>query len=105
MITSHPMILVPQLIVAILSLALNLVVASRNALAGLLVLGIVNLVVVIIVSGAYPEMVQNILAGSPISISRSLRMAAGRFGSLIVAGILVGLLEAVGFIAIIVPGI
>ncbi|MDA4121942.1 MAG: zinc ribbon domain-containing protein [Thaumarchaeota archaeon] len=105
MITSHPVIMIPQLIVAVITLAFDLL--ARNSLGvGALLITIVPAVILgIIVSGAYPEMVQNIIAGSPISIERSLRIAAGRFWSLLAAGILVGLLEFVGFVALIVPGI
>jgi hypothetical protein len=105
MIATHPVIMIPQLIVAVIVLAFDLLSRNSAGVGALLITIVPAVILGIIISGAYPEMVQNIIAGSPISIERSLRIAAGRFWSLLAAGILVGLLELVGFIAIIIPGI
>jgi hypothetical protein len=68
-------------------------------------LAFISAVVSIIITGAYPSMVQAALSGAPLSIEHSLRQAAGRFWTLLVAGILVGLIVFLGFIALIIPGI
>jgi len=99
-----PVLLVPQAIVLVLSLLGDL--ANGSSQIGLeLVLVFVNLVVSIIVAGAYPSMIQTALGGAQPSVAHSLRQAAGRFWTLLAAGILVGLVVFLGFIALIVPGI
>lgn len=98
----NPALLIPQVIVLVLSL---LEVFTNALTVVYFVLAFASLIVSIIVWGAYPSMVQAALAGKPVSISHALRQAAGRFGTLLVAGILVGIIIAVGFIALIVPGI
>jgi hypothetical protein len=99
-----PALLIPQAIVLVLSLLGD--IASASTLSGLgLILVFVNLVVSIIVAGAYPSMVQAALGGGQPSVTHSLRQAAGRFWTLLAAGILVGLIVVLGFIALIIPGI
>jgi hypothetical protein len=99
-----PALLIPQVIVLVLSLLGDL--ANGSSQIGLaLVLLFVNLVVSIIVAGAYPSMIQTALGGGQPSVAHSFRQAAGRFWTLLAAGILVGLVVFLGFIALIVPGI
>src|ERR1700675_3391900 len=98
LLTHTPALMIPQVIVLVLSLLGD--VASAATFSGLgIILGFANFVVTIIVSGAYPSMVQAALGGAPLSIEHSLRHAAGRFVTLLVAGILVGLIVFLGFIA------
>jgi zinc-ribbon domain len=99
-----PALLIPQVIVLVLSLLGDL--ANGSSQIGLeLVLVFVNLVVSIIVAGAYPSMIQTAIGGGQPSVAHSFRQAAGRFWTLLAAGILVGLVVFLGFIALIVPGI
>jgi hypothetical protein len=99
-----PVLLIPQVIALVISLLGD--VASTATFSVLrIVLLFIGVVVSIIVTGAYPSMVQAALAGGQLSVAHSLRQAAKRFWSLVVAGILVGLIVALGSIALIVPGI
>jgi hypothetical protein len=104
LLSRKPELLIPQVIVLALSLVEDL--ANAATLSGLrIVLLFIGLVASIIIAGAYPSMVQAALAGGQLSVAHSLRQAAGRFWTLLVTGILIGLIVALGFVALIVPGI
>ncbi len=67
---------------------------------------LVSIVVVsIVVAGAYPLLVKGFLSNTPISISEAFRKALGRFWSLLGAGVLAGLMIALGTLALVVPGV
>jgi len=109
LIRRYPALLIPQAIVLVISLAADL---TGSAPLGLLSFGLLNLVLLIaslivgiIITGTYPTVIQEALQGRPISISEGFRQASAKFWSLVVAGIVVGILVIIGFIAIIVPGI
>jgi len=70
-----------------------------------LFLGIVTGVVSIIVSGAYPFMVKAAVDHGQLSISDAMGRAFHKFWSLLGAALLVGLLVAMGTIALVVPGL
>jgi hypothetical protein len=99
-----PALLIPQAIVLALSLLGDLANAATVSALGLILL-FISFVVSIIVTGAYPSMVQAALGGAQLSLSHSMRQAAGRFWTLLVAGILVALIVVLGSIALIVPGL
>jgi hypothetical protein len=98
------MLLVPQAVVLVVSLLEDIAGgATLSILRFFLVL--ITVVVTLIVAGAYPSLVQEALAGQPLNVTRSLRQAAGKFWSLLVAAIIVGVLVSLGLLAFIVPGI
>jgi hypothetical protein len=99
MLSRSPALMLPQVVILVLALIGD--IASQVAI----VTTILSFVASFVVAGAYPSMVQAVLGGSPFSAADSMRMALNRFWTLLVAGILVGLLVIVGFIAVIVPGI
>ncbi len=104
LIMKTPALLIPQVIVLVLSLLEDLAnVATLSVLE--LILVFISLIVSIIVAGAYPSLVQESLSGRELDIPNSLRQAFGRFFTLLIAGILVGLIVLLGTIALIVPGI
>ena len=98
----NPMLLVPQLIVLVLSLIEDF---TRSFSIYYILLFIISIIVSIIIMGAYPSLVQEALDGKPISIGNAIKQATGKFGTLFIAGIIVGLILFVGFIALIVPGL
>jgi hypothetical protein len=99
-----PALLIPQVIALVLSLLAD--IASTATFSALrIILLFVGVVVSIIITGAYPSMVQAALAGGKLSVEHSLRQAAKRFWSLLAAGILVFLIVFLGSIALLVPGI
>jgi hypothetical protein len=104
MITQTPALMFPQIIILILALIGDLLSGSALSYLGVIV-SIVSFVASVIVAGAYPSMVQAVLGGGQFSVTDSLRKAYGRFWTLLIAGILVGLVVIVGFVALIVPGI
>jgi len=104
LIRDNPILLVPQVIVLVVSLLEDLASAATLSVLGFVLL-LVSVIVTIIVTGAYPSLVQEALDGRPVSIGNSMRQASGRFFTLLVAGIVVGIAVFVGLIALVVPGI
>jgi len=62
-------------------------------------------VATLVVSGDYPSLVKDFLAGGQLSTTEALGKAYRRFWSLLAATILVGLIVVLGTIALVVPGI
>ena len=104
LIRKNPELMIPQAIVLVLSLATDAVGASTLSLIRI-ALSIVTGVVSIIVLGTYPSMVQAVLGGGHISVTDSMGKAYHRFWTLLFAGILIGIIVALGLVALIVPGI
>ena len=104
LIRKNPELMIPQAIVLVLSLATDAVGASTLSLIRI-ALSIVTGVVSIIVIGTYPSMVQAVLGGGQISVTDSMGKAFHKFWTLLFAGILIGIIVALGFVALIVPGI
>ncbi|MDA4137024.1 MAG: zinc ribbon domain-containing protein [Thaumarchaeota archaeon] len=104
LLTRTPALLIPQVIALVISLLGDFASTATFSVVRI-VLVFVGVVVSIIITGAYPSMVQAALAGGQLSVEHSLRQAAKRFWSLLAAGILVGLIVALGSIALLVPGI
>jgi hypothetical protein len=104
LIRKNPALMIPQAIILVLSLATDVVGASSLSLVRI-ALSIVSGVVSVIVLGAYPSMVQAVLGGGQISVSDSMGKAFHRFWTLLFAGILVGLIVALGLVALVVPGV
>jgi len=100
----RPALLIPQVIVLVLSLIGDVARAATFSALGALIL-FITVVVSVIIAGAYPSLIKEALTGGHITIGESMRHAARRFFTLLVAGVLVGLLVFVGFIALVVPGI
>ncbi len=99
MLSRTPTLMLPQVVILVLAL-IGDVAGSIS-----IVTTILAFVASFVVAGAYPSMVQAVLGGSQFSATDSMRMALNRFWTLLVAGILVGLIVILGFIAVIVPGI
>jgi hypothetical protein len=101
----RPFLMIPQVIVLIPALVVDLLTSSSpfNPLG--LIIGILSGVLSVIVTGAYPPLVKAALEGGQHSVTEALGKAYHRFWTLLVAGILVVLIVALGFIALIVPGI
>ena len=106
-ILKNPVIMLPQLIVAIPVLVIDLFAktSSPTLALGSVASSLVTFVLTVLVIGAYPVMVKTVIDGGQISISDAFRKGLGRFWSILAAGILVGLFVIAGFIALIVPGI
>jgi hypothetical protein len=104
MISQNPTLMVPQVIILVLALLGD--VLSRSSLSALgIVTTLVSFAASAVIAGAYPSMVQTLLEGGQFSVSASLRRAYERFWTLLLAGIAVGLVVVLGFVAFIVPGI
>jgi hypothetical protein len=106
LIAANPVLLLPQVIAVIPGL-LNTMISRASLGLDLLSLlvSVASAVLGLIVSGAYPEMVQSVLGGQKPSVGFAMGKAYNRFWSLLAAGILVVLIVVVGFIALVVPGI
>jgi hypothetical protein len=102
---ANPSIILIQVLPAIPSLVID--VYSGGSPFGLVpfVAGIISAVLSIIASGAYPPVVREAIQGQRLTIGEALGHAYRRFWSLLAAGILVGLIVFVGFIALLIPGI
>jgi len=99
-----PLLMLPQLIIFVPTLLGE--PFNSPAFAGLrLVAAVVQFVLSPIVVGAYPSMVKAAIEGRPISVTEVLAKAYHRYLSLLVATIVVGLLVALGIVALLVPGI
>jgi hypothetical protein len=102
--SSRPLIMVPQLILAVVTLVTDLL--SSSTLSPLrIVIAIVSYVLSLILSGAYPSMVKAVLEGGEPSVAESLGNAVQRFWTLLAAGILVALVVGLGLVALVVPGV
>lgn len=101
----RPAIILPQVIPVIpilfTYLAPNASVLSLLTIVASIVAGVLS----VIVSGAYPYIVKAVLEGGQFSMTDAFGRAYHKFWTLLVAGILVGLIVVLGVIALIVPGI
>jgi hypothetical protein len=105
-ISSRPLIMLPQLILAVVTLVTDLLNSSSSSLSPLrVIIAIASGVLTLIVSGAYPSMVKAVIEGGEPSVAESLGRAAHRFWTLLAAGILVALIVGLGLIALVVPGV
>lgn len=104
LLTKTPALLFPQAIVLVISLLEDAASRATFSLASLGLL-FVSVIVSIIVAGAYPSLVQEALEGKQLAVGEGLSKALGKFWTLLVAGILVGLIVVLGTIALIIPGI
>ncbi|MFQ5761654.1 MAG: zinc-ribbon domain-containing protein [Candidatus Bathyarchaeia archaeon] len=118
-IKKKPIILLPHIITTVIvtvplfligvSLTSPARVASLESLvavaASIIPIIIVAIIVGTIIEGMYPLMVKNVLEGKEVEMSAAFGKAVRRFPSLIVAGILVGLLVIVGSALFVIPGI
>ncbi len=95
----------PQLIVLVPTL-LGDALGASSALSPLrIITTILADVATLVVSGAYPSLVKDFLAGGQLSTTEALGKAYRRFWDLLLATILVGLIVVLGTIALLVPGI
>jgi hypothetical protein len=106
---TNSILLLPQIVILFLSLFNSLVL---NSLVGAspgsplsIIVDLVEVVIAIIFSGAYPLMVKTIVEGRDVSLTDAVEGAFHRFWTLLVANILVGLIVALGILALVVPGI
>ena len=101
----RPFLMIPQLIVLIPALVVDLLTSSSpfNPLG--LIIGILSGVLSVVVTGAYPPLIKAALEGGQHSVGEALGKAVQRFWTLLAAAILTVLIVALGFIALIVPGI
>jgi hypothetical protein len=98
--SAHPLLLVPQLILfALTNLGDAFGASSIQSL-----ISILSFVPLVIVSGAYPSMVKAVMQGGQPSVTEALAKAYHKFWSLLLAGILVGVIVVLGFVALIIPG-
>jgi len=100
----RPFLMVPQLIVLVPALVVDLLTSSSpfNALG--LTIGILSGVLSVIVTGAYPPLIKAALEGGQHSVTEALGKAYHRFWTLLGAGILVVLIVVLGLFALAVPG-
>jgi hypothetical protein len=86
----------------------ELTVSGRGFFATMLILAATSLVSYVIqqfMTGALTRAAAGSLVGRPVDVTASYRYAFSRLGGLIILSILYGLIVAVGFILLIVPGI
>jgi hypothetical protein len=104
-ISARPLIMAPQLIVLVPTL-LGDALGASSALSPLrIITTLLADVATLVVSGAYPSLVKEFLAGGQLSTTEALGKAYRRFWDLLVATILVVLILVLGTIALVVPGI
>src|SRR5580704_9876097 len=104
-ISSRPVILLPQLILLVVTLPVDLLSPSSTLSPLRIAFTLVSVVLSLIVSGAYPSMVKAALEGGEPPVAESLGKALHRFWTLLAAGVLVALIVGLGFIALVVPGV
>lgn len=104
-IRAQPLLLVPQLIVLIPTILGDALGGSATLDLLRVIFSILAFVFFVIASGAYPPLVKTVIAGGQISVTDALVAAYRKFWTLLLAGILVGIIVGVGFIALIVPGV
>jgi hypothetical protein len=103
--SSRPLIMLPQLILSVVTLVTDLL-NSSSALSPLrIIIAVASGVLTLIVGGAYPSMVKAVIEGGEPAVAESLGKAAHRFWTLLAAGILVALIVGLGLIALVVPGV
>lgn len=105
MISERPLIMAPTLIILIPTLLGDLLGTSSVLSALRIITSILTLVFSVIASGAYPFLVKATLEGGQLSVGEALGKAYRRFWTLVVAGLLVGIIVVLGGIALVVPGI
>lgn len=103
LLVAHPSIILISVLPAIPALLFDIFAGSSLFLAA--ISGLISGILSIIASGAYAPVVKEALAGQHLTIGEALGHAYRRFWSLLAAGILVGIIVFLGFIALIVPGI
>lgn len=103
---SNPVLLLLPAIPSVLGfVGLIMPKTSPSLVAITTIVYITSFVVSIIIDGAYPLMVKAVVDGGRPSVAEAIGRAYHRFWSLLAAGILVGLIVGLGFIALVVPGI
>src|SRR5271154_3265293 len=85
---SRPEIMVPQIIVVVPMIIVNLLTTSPALVILRLPADIVFVVVGLLISGAYPLLVKETLDGHELAITEALRHAFRRFWSILAASIL-----------------
>ena len=114
----NPIILLPMLVVSLFTLFADSLIDTFIApdpitsLSGIITLLefslpflFLSLAIYALLWGMYPLMVKNVLENKEIELSAAFGSAVKKFPSLIVAGILVGLLVGFGIMLFIVPGV
>jgi len=101
---ANPHIILPQVILLVVTLVNDAVTASIfSALS--IIITVIQVVLFIVVAGAYPFIVKATINGEKWSLGEALGKAYRRFWTLLAAGILVALVVGLGLIALVVPGI
>lgn len=109
----NPKILIPQLVSSLIfTIAAGLSTISMLAtpfdwftLASAPLLLLFVLIVYVMVSGMYPILVKDVLAGVPPSLTKASKAAFRKIISLLAASILVSIIVGIGLILFIVPGL
>ncbi len=114
----NPIILLPMLVVSLFTLFADSLIDTFIApdpitsLADIITLLefsllflILSLAIYALLGGMYPLIVKNVLENKEIELSAAFGSAVRKFPSLIVAGILVGLLVGFGIMLFIIPGV
>jgi len=96
---------VPQLIVLVPTLLSDALSGSATLNLLRVIFSILAFVFFVIASGAYPPLIKTVMAGGQISVTDALVGAYRRFWTLLLAGILVGVIVGVGLFALVVPGV
>ena len=103
--STRPLIMVPQLIVLVPTLLGDALGASSILSPLRIIASLLTIVFSVMASGAYPSMVKASLAGGELSPMDALGMAYRRFWSLLAATIVVGVIVVLGLIALVIPGL
>ena len=103
--STRPLIMVPQLIVLVPTLLGDALGASSILSPLRIITSLLAIVFTVMASGAYPSLVKTVLAGGVLSPMDALGIAYRRFWSLLAATILVVIIVALGTIALVVPGL
>lgn len=104
-IRAQPLLLVPQLVVLVPTLLGDALGGSATLDLLRVIFSILAFVFFVIASGAYPPLVETVMAGGQISVTDALVGAYRRFWTLLLASILVGIIVGIGLIALVVPGV
>lgn len=105
LILRNPAIIIIQLIPAIPTLLSDVLVNYSILSIIVLLADILSIVLAIMASGAYVPIVQAELTNQQWSIGDAFSKAYHRFWDLLLAGIIVGIIVVLGFIALVVPGL
>jgi zinc-ribbon domain len=103
--STRPLIMVPQLIVLVPTLLGDALGASSILSPLRIIASLLTIVLTVMASGAYPSLVKTFLAGGELSPMDALGMAYRRFWPLLAAAVVVAIVVVLGAIALLVPGI